>query len=281
MKRLVWESNTADFKIVLAGDTHLGSVSMHKSGVQKLINFVKGTENTYWIHMGDWIEAISTDDVRFTSEMSEQPIPMRQAVAAVELFRPIADMCIVGLLGNHELKLHRFGNLVQDVICNGLGIPYGTYATRLIVNNNGKNLFKMFLWHGPSKGSLRSAAKDYEQRQANIKASLKEKMKFKMSDCAIMACGHLHKLLVVPPSNQLYITDGPKGVKQGYLSGQQNGDYIDTDRRWYVCTGSFTKLYTDNVQSYAEVAGYDPVELGFVVVHVVGGKIVNIEPVVV
>lgn len=281
MKRLVWESNTADFKIVLAGDTHLGSVSMHESGVQKLIDYVKNTPDTYWVHMGDWIEAITTDDVRFTSETSTQPIPIRQALSAVELFRPIADKCIVGLRGNHELKLHRFGNLVQDIICKLLNIPYGTYTTRLIIQNNKKTLFKMYLSHGAIKGALRSTSKDYEQRVANNKASLKEKLKFKMADTAIMACGHYHRLLIVPPSNQLYLKDGPTGVKQGYLQGQQDGEYIDTDRRWYVCTGSFNKLFTDDVDGYAEIFGCDPVELGFVVVHVVGGKIVNIEPVVV
>lgn len=42
-------------------------------------------------------------------------------------------------------------------------------------------------------------------------------------------------------------------------------------------TGSFSKLYIDGQDDYAEVAGYDPVELGYPIVKVVDGRIVNIE----
>lgn len=277
MKRLVLDVPVTDFQIALAGDTHHGNVSMHLSGIQKLIDFIKGDKHRYWAHMGDWIEAITTDNDRYSHDTTRDPIPLKQARAVSEMFRPIAKKCFCGLRGNHELKLHRFGNLVEDVICSNLNIPYGTYLARVIVKYKGKVLFRMFLWHGPAKGSLRSTAKDYEQRQANIKAALKEKMKYKMSDCAIMACGHFHRLIVVPPSQQLYIHDGKTGVHQGYLTGQQEGEYIDTDRRWYVCTGSFSKLYTDGVDSYAEIAGYDPVELGFPIITVQSGRIVDIK----
>ena len=281
MKSLVLNVKSPNFQIILAGDTHDGSVLTHTSGIQKLIDYVDGGKNIYWAHMGDWIEAITTDDKRYDHDTSLDPIPLKQAHAIVKMFEPIRKKCFCGLIGNHELKLHRFGNLVQDVICKELNIPYGTYTATVNVEYRGKFLFKMYLWHGPARGAINSSAKDYEQRVANLKASLKMKMKYKMADCAVMALGHIHKLLIVPPSDQLYLHSDNDGIHQDYLTGLQEGQFIDTDRRWYIATGSFMKLYQPDAIGYAECAGYDPVELGFPIITVEGGKIVRVEPYVV
>lgn len=279
MKQLIFEVLEPTFDIVLPGDTHEGSVTYHDKGVKKLIEYIQAEPNRYWAHMGDWIEAITTDDKRYAWNKAEVPIPLKQAQAAIESFLPIAEKCFCGLLGNHELKLHRFGNLVKDVICSQLKIPYGSYMAHVDVKHAGKRLFSIMLWHGPTRGSLASNAKDYEQRIANMKASLKMKMKYMFSDCAIQACGHFHRLFVVPPTSQLFIYSQGTKIKQGYLDGIQTGDYIDPDRRWFVCTGSFAKLYADDDEaiSYGEVSGYPPVELGFPVIHVIDGKITGIE----
>ena len=283
MRKLTFEAPEPTFDIVLPGDTHEGSVTYHEKGVADLINYIKAEPNRYWAHMGDWVEAITTDDSRYAWNKEECPIPLKQAKAATAVFSEIAPKCFCGLIGNHELKLHRFGNLVKDEICDKLKIPYGGYMAHVDVKHAGKKLFSMMLWHGPTKGSLASNAKDYEQRIANMKASLKMKLKYMFSDCAIQACGHFHRLLVVPPTNQLYIYTTGSKTKQGYLDGIQTGDYIDPDRRWYLCTGSFSKLYSDNEDAigYAEVTGYPPVELGFPVIHVVDGRITGVEPIAV
>lgn len=233
--------------------------------------------------MGDWIDAICTDDKRFAHNPNPGPrdiagpIPLRQAMLAAETFRPIASRGICGLMGNHELKLHRFGNLTKDIICRELNLPYGSYTARIKIVHKNKVLFRIFAWHGPAKGAVSSNAKDAEQRLANMKAALKMKMKYKMADCAVMAMGHVHKLLVVPPTTELYLHDTAKGMQGSYLKGIQSGNYIHPDQRYYVCTGSFPKMYEDGQVGYAEVAGYDPVELGFPVIHVVDGQIVDLE----
>jgi len=283
MKRLVFDVPESTFDICLPGDTHEGSVSYHEKGVKQLIDYILEKPSRYWANMGDWIEAITTDDKRYAWNQKECPIPVKQADAAVETFRPIASKCFCGLIGNHELKLHRFGNLVKDIICKELNIPYGAYMAHVDVKFEGKKLFSMMLWHGPIRGGLTSNAKDYEQAMANMKSSLKMKLKYMVSDCAIQACGHFHRLLIVPPTKQLYIYTSGSKLKQGYLDGIQTGDYIDPDRRYYLCTGSFSKLYPDDDEAigYAEVSGYKPVELGFPVIHVVDGKIVGVEPIVV
>ena len=276
MKSLTLNVSSPSFEIALAGDTHEGAAHMHEKGIGELIEYVRSGPKRYWAHMGDWIEAITTDDKRYSHDASTDPIPLRQARAAVKMFSPIAKRCFCGLIGNHELKLHRFGNLVSDVICKELRIPYGGYLARVRVAYRQKTLFNMFLWHGPARGTINSNAKDYEQREANLKAALKMRLKYKMSDCAIMAIGHIHKLIIVPPSEQLYLHDSGSGIEQGYLQGEQVGPFIDTDRRWYVSTGAFLKLYEEGITGYAECAGYDPVDLGFAVVTVDSGRIVDI-----
>lgn len=269
-----------DCELVALGDTHIGSALCNRSGIRRVIDYIGAEPARYWLHMGDWIEAIATDDPRYDVQSTEQPIPLIQARDAIEMFRPIAGRCIVGLAGNHELKLHRFGNLAE-FICRELGITYGTYASRVRFYHGTKTLFRAFLWHGPTRGAISSNAKDYEQRQANMRAALKMKMKYKMGDCAIMLMGHVHKLIVVPPSRQLYLRDGADGMVGDYLAGQQTGKWIDPDLRWYGCTGAFLKLYQDGISGYAEIGGYDPVELGCLLIRIAGGRIASIEPMVI
>lgn len=281
MQRLIFDAPVDTFRIVLAGDSHEGSVAQHTKGIGKLISYIQSDPNIYWAHMGDWVEAISTEDSRYESEGNKDPIPLKQAYAAIETFRPIADKCICGLIGNHEKKLHRYGNLVRDVICRELKIPYGTYTARVVVQHGGKFLFRLYLWHGPAKGQITSRAKDPEQRKANIMAALKERLKYQWGDAAIMAIGHIHRLITVPPVVQLYLRDAPSGPKQGYTTGTQTGDYIHPDQRWYCATGCFLRLQVDGIDTYGSLFGYNPTELGFVVIHIEQGKIKTIEEVVV
>jgi hypothetical protein len=283
MERIIFRVPSRTFDIAMPGDTHIGSSGVHWGGLDKLISYILAEQHRYWIHMGDWIDAICSDDKRFAFDANPNPrdpsgpIPLRQAILAAETFSPITARGICGLIGNHELKLHRFGNLTKDIICKKLGLAYGSYTARIIVMYGEEVLFRLFAWHGPAKGTIVSNAKDAEQRAANMKAALKMKMKYKMADCAVMAMGHVHKLLVVPPTGELYLHDTDRGMKADYLSGQQSGEYIHPDQRYYVCCGSFPKMYEDGQVGYAEVAGYDPVELGFPVIHVEDGQIVDIE----
>lgn len=280
MERLSTEL-PASFQVVCMGDTHIGSVLCHRRGIERAIKYIQDTPNCYWLHMGDWIEAIATDDPRYSSESTSEPIPLKQANDAIDLFKPIADRCLFGNSGNHEMKLHRIGDMA-GYICDGIGIPHGGYTTRINITHDGKKLFTLYAWHGPARGMISSNAKDYEQMQANLKAALKRKLKYKQGDCAVMLMGHVHKLITVPPTYQLYLRDGgSNGLVQGYLEGKQTGKWIDPDLRWYGCTGAFLKLYADGVTGYAEIGGYDPVELGYLLLTVSDGKITSLEKVVI
>ena len=266
-----------DCEIVLISDTHIGSKKSHTHGIQRAVDFIKKKPTRYWIHLGDWIEAITTDDKRYESETTDEPIPDLQAKEAVKMFLPIKEQGICGLLGNHERKLSRVANMARN-ICDGLTVPYGTESARILFYNEGKLLFKFFVTHGNKV--FRSAAKDFVQREANKKAALKLSLQYKMGDVSLMACPHAHWLAVVPPAKLLYLQDGEKGVSHRYLNQEPAPEgYIDFDRRWYCCTGSFYKLFIDGISGYNEP--YDPNDLGFLVVKIEDGKILNVNEVIV
>lgn len=55
--------------------------------------------------------------------------------------------------------------------------------------------------------------------------------------------------------------------------------YIHPEDRFYACTGSFEKLYGEGISAYAEFAGCNPRELGYIKLNIVDGKPFNLEAV--
>ena len=270
------------FNLVLMGDTHEGAAAQHRSGLLETIAYIHDTPNTFGAHLGDWLEAITVDDKRYTVEETTEPIPLMQAYGAADAFRPIKDKMLAALWGNHEKTLQKYGNLVQHVICRELGIPYGGYLAKVELRHKGRQMFRLLLWHG--SGSLTSKAKDPEQRRANKLAALKLKLYPLAADCAVMAMGHIHRLLTAAPSRELYLYTGGQGkVKQAYTdkSVRQVGEYLNPHQRWYCSTGSFLRGYVDGIDTYASVKGYPPVELGYCLLRVEDTKIVGLDEVVV
>jgi len=247
----------------------------HYNGIERVIEYIRSRKTCYWIHLGDWIEAIATDDKRFNLQtLRGQSVPHDQADEMIELFRPpIQDKGICGLMGNHELRLHRITNLAA-YICRNLQIPYGTTECRVIVRNKRKWMFNMFVTHRIKL--LRSNAKDFIQAEANVKASLKQQLYKRLGDCAVMIAGHAHQLIIIPPNNELYLVDGKDGIQQHYLTGDmgRRGDFIDPSRRWYGCAGSFRKRYVDGIDDYSDI--YNPNELGCLIVVVRDGRVEDI-----
>lgn len=273
MQRIVAEI-PLDCELIVSSCTHIGSQLCHYRAIDKMIKYIKAKPDIRkFIHLGDIIEAVTTDDKRYHVEGMTEPIPLKQIQEAIEIFRPIKDQIIVALGGNHELKLHRFGNLAE-LFCTQLGVPYGTRTSRVIFKNVGKWLFNGFFTHDVP--IFRTNAKDYLQRQANMLASMKMSMMYRMGDCAVMICGHAHQLMVVPPSPILYLTDGEESVKQHYLTGDMgDGGFINFDRRWYGCAGSFRKKFKDGIDDYADI--YNPVEIGYLICTIQNGVITSLE----
>lgn len=266
-----------NFNLYLFSDAHAGSTLFYRKGFMKFVNTVKKDSLGVAIDLGDAIEAIMTDDKRYTDDTAKHPIPLKQANDYIEMVRPIKNKIIVRLNGNHEQKLHRFGNLAQ-YICSQLDIPYGTFTAKVLFTDKktGQLMFKAFVTHGFR--SITNQAHDPIQREANMKARLKRLLMEKSGDCVLMAMGHTHKLVIAEPTKKLWLSDDGSQIRQRYTHSE--GDFIHQDHRWFVNTGSFLKLYMEGVSGYAEMFGYDPVQLGFIKVLVRRGSIQSIEKVV-
>jgi len=264
-----------DSKLMLLSDIHGGTIYSHEKGTLNIIDYIDAGRDVRWIHLGDAIEAITSDDRRFRIETITQQTPQLQAHYQVELFKRIASKGLGQLAGNHERALFRVANFAEQ-ICNDLGIPYGTGMCRFIFfDNQGRHLFNLFACHG--YWLFKSKAKDPEQELANKKASLKMRLKKLMGDSCVMVCGHAHELIAVEPVNQLYLTDEPSGVRQHYLTLPENlSGYIPVDQRFYGCTGSLRKNQMDGFDDYAE--GFPPSELGCLELTVTDGRPVALTP---
>jgi hypothetical protein len=267
--------------LFLAGDLHDGSVLSSRKGWKQLLDMMnseyEGCSNNYGIDMGDMIEAIMVDDPRFSEEKLTEPLPLEQMKQAIKLREPIKDKLLTILMGNHERKLWRFGNITREV-CEALGVSYGTYTAKVSIRDKKRKLmYKLYATHGSK--TLRSTADDPIRRQANLKLSLKRHLKFMAGDCAVMVKGHAHLLLVAEPESELYLVDDGTKIKQAYTTYGQHQRYIHPDARWYGCTGSFLTLFGEGVSGYAEIAEYDPLEIGFLVLKTRDRQIVALEPV--
>ena len=266
--------------IFFLGDLHDGSILSSEQGWNKLINTINseydGCSANYAVDGGDMIEAIMVDDKRFSPEKLSEPLPLAQIGEAVKKREPIKDKLLAILMGNHERKLWRFGDITQEV-CNKLGVQYGTFAAKLTVQDSKGNLmYKIYETHGSK--TITSTADDPKRRKANMELILKRHLKFKAGDCAVMIKHHAHKLLVCKPEPELYLTDDSKKISQQYTSWGQAEPYIHPDARWYGCAGSFLKLFGKGVSGYAEIFELDPVELGWLVLKVRNKRIVALEP---
>ncbi len=263
------------------GDKHTGSCLSSQDGWEKLIDMMHseydGCKNNYGIDGADMIEAITVDDKRFSPDNLTEALPLAQMKEAIKERESIKKQLLVILMGNHERKLWRFGDMSKE-IADALEVDYGTYTAKLTIQDSkGRLMYKIYETHGSR--NITSAADDPIRRQANMRLILKRQLKFKAGDCAVMVKHHAHKLLVSKPESELYMTDDGKNIRQGYTNYPQHDPYIHPDARWYGCAGSFLKLYGKNMSGYAEIAEYDPVELGFLVLRVRDRKIISLDPI--
>jgi predicted phosphodiesterase len=264
---------------ILAGSCdHVGSIMCHREGIKYAVDWVAQKKNRFAIRLGDAVEAICTDDNRYNAppkehKDKEEAIPLDQAKDAINLYKPIGKKIVAWLGGNHERKLARFGN-VAKYMADEIGSPYGTESCRIILTSDGKPMFNIFAMHGGK--IFTSHAKDFEQREANKKAALKLYLQEQMGDCALMLCGHAHKIIIVEPSQIPYLVDSPSGVKGRYLKGMSQTGYIPPDQRWYACCGSARKSRLDGYDDYAQ--NYPISDLGYVKITIEDGKIQRLEP---
>ena len=271
-----------DFNLFLGGDNHIGAAARSSSGFRKLVDMLHssygglGDDRNFYIDHGDVIEAIMTDDKRFQSATTKMALILDQIYEALRQYDPIKTKTLCILHGNHELKLHRFGNIVLDFCKRLFGDErahrrYGTFSAKLVYRDlNGEVYFRHFATHG--RKSIGSVADDPERQIANMRIQLKRHMYRKAGDCLIQSKGHTHRLFHRAPFREIYLTDNGEELEQRYTTqNMESKGFIHPDSRWYFNTGSFLRTFVPGEITYSEAAEYDPTELGFYILPVRDG----------
>lgn len=136
------------------GDTHLGHPNTDMKLLQKHIDRIRH-EKAPWVHLGDWVDAISTDDRRFSVEDHRMSV-VESYLDMEELFNPIVPYCVAVLRGNHGTKWSKQEGDMIKVIARRWGVPYLGYQGFLIFYVD-KKPHKIFMHHGAGGGRKRGA----------------------------------------------------------------------------------------------------------------------------
>ena len=278
--QLISQEVPLDFNLFLFGDDHEGSRLRHADGWGQLVEAMRsdyeGCGDNFGVDHGDIMEGIQIDDFRYDA-FTVEGVPLQEMERAKKNRLAIKDKLICIMEGNHPLKLKKFGMLTPHV-CTELGVKYGTWSAIIEYTHKGTVLFRHYATHGYE--SINSTIDDPVDRENSMLRSLRRKMQRKAGNTVLMSMGHTHKLLVYNPKPMLYITGEGGKIEQHYKYPAQAADYISHDQRWYVNTGSFYRTYMMDNSGYAEIAGYDPIELGYAIATIRGGQLQKVRKVV-
>lgn len=276
-----------DFNLYDTSDVHKHNPAHHEDLWYGCIDNCLSDPDGYMIIKGDLYEAVLSDDYRYSKEYDED---MRSSFITDQRRALVNDLMRIAesgkLLaigeGNHERKHLRFGPLAKDVVdeindrIGKKAVDYMGYTSKIAYRDKGGNLlFKHYATHGSI--SLTSNAKDPIQRDANLQASLKNKMAPLAGDCAYMSMGHTHKDIIVKPVAHTYLYDDGENIKSAQWQCKQTDRSIHPDHRWYCNTSSFLKTQVIGTDTYSEIAQYPPLECVYPVVKVRDGIIEDIE----
>lgn len=283
-----------DHNINLSGDWHNGTKMQDSGAILQTVQDTKWT-GSFFVGMGDFIEAITVDDKRYEMALHKSSVA-EQYHDVEEILEQIKDQTIIHLMGNHDWKLSRkYGDYVK-IMCDRLGVTYGDYTSIICIYADPNKpissqhnpdlekqyfLYKIYATHG--FGSIMSRIDSTSERYHSMNRALRRKLFLKNSDCKVMAMGHTHRLVVIPPitSLDLYTNqDDPPGHQiHSFYSGEEvseNG-HIHPEGRWYVNTGGYLRMFGEGMTGYAEVKGYDPIEIGFAKIICRDGEITEIK----
>lgn len=268
----------ADFELILFGDDQEGNAAKATDKYLECIDYICSGENRYGIHMGDAFDAFWIDDKRY-DDITVTCRPKEQIARSMKQLYPLAKTgrLLSKLKGNHEKdlerKLQRLGveSDVNGMMCAELqgvsGCQYpisGTWTNKIaFTDKENKPLWGGYFTHGKKKVS--SISPDPHRSLANRQYRLKVILSEMAADCILMVMAHIHIVLVTAPIQSVYLTSEKGKLKQHYTHGGSGrlGSYIHPDHRWYGVSGSFLKTFVEDMETYSELAQYNPTELGY------------------
>jgi hypothetical protein len=241
-KNIICNSKADIFEIVFIGDIHVGHRNAELKIFKNVLNYVQDHENTFWIGMGDYADAIvPRDEKRFDYDAVDRRFltPEEQYNFIYDSFKPIADKCLVLLTGNHDDMLReKYYHDWVDELAYRLNIPYGsldTYLRLIFVSNKSCRTINFYIHHGYFTGRTKSGQINRVEDMRNI-----------FEDAKVYAMGHVHELAFTT-TQALYNNRSMKTCE---------------NVRYYILTGGFLRGYVGNSFSYIEKRMLRPTRLG-------------------
>jgi hypothetical protein len=166
----------------------------------------------------------------------------------------------------------------------GIDVPCGNMSITCRLTKKTHKDYPPIIWHARhgSRG-VSSSAGDLDNIRRNEARRVKRLLRFKRMDSIIMSYAHIHKVRICPPVDQMgIIWNGANAISQTYPKVMMgpNGE-IEENSRWYFSTGAFFGAQLENIDTYADMYDYDPLQLGCAKVMVEDNRVVAVEPVIV
>ena len=230
-------------RVYFLGDVHEGAINSRTDLLQEAINVIASDADSYWIGMGDMIDAINYHDKRFNvREVSEHyrvqdldDLPKRQADRLLAMLYPIKDRCLGMLTGNHEDTVRqRMGLDIVSYMCGVLGATFlgkKAYVSIGAVTDTNRGrpyyMINMCIAHGSGGGGGKTAGGAINK--------VVDMMQWDTADVYVI--GHLHSMML-------------KSAVRNAIRG--NG--LVKEKVYYGVNGSFLMKSSMESDSYFEDA---------------------------
>ncbi|MBC7128377.1 MAG: metallophosphoesterase [Thermoplasmatales archaeon] len=259
--KITYEKKGEKFRIIPIGDLHIGNAGCDIKKIKALIDWIAEKENTFWIGMGDYLEAINYTDKRFDPTAVAKKflncldnLVEEQKNEFINLFEKIKHKCIGLHAGNHEEAIRRFYHIdVTEEIAkefNVKNLRYSAFTTLQFIRgkDNWKTKatrnFVIFSTHGRAGG----------RRGGNKINRLEDLMAW--FDADIYLLGHAHKKILTT-------------ISQLSINGKKKQQLIYKKKIGGV-TGSFLQGYAlGSTTSYVERYEYPPTDLGVIKITII------------
>jgi hypothetical protein len=257
-------SKFKEFSIIFIGDVHVGNVNFNDYAFKKCIEYIekiRKVRKVKVIGVGDYIDAIGHKDAkRFNPvEISDKyrlkdlkDLSRRQMEDFAEFLKPIKDLILFMLIGNHEEAYIKYNGFdVYDYLCKDLlnvdkkgFLALGRLVFR-IINDKGDRIsskkIKLACTHGKHAGGFTGGAP--------LNTCIETFRAFIADVCMI---AHSHK-------------PGIKSYSKADIN--ENGKLIKT-WRWYGINPSFMEPLIPGNKSYAEGSKGEMPSIGFTELNV-------------
>jgi len=156
---------TSETIVVNLGDVHLGSNMSSISGVKKVIDFIKKTDNAVWLSTGDILDINLKNSKTFDYESMSID---KEIEMFADMFQPIAKKCLGVVGSNHHYRVAKeIGLDIDRVLCKILSLPFLGHTGFLRIIVNGCSYF-VCLHHTFGFGRTRGAKANAAEKLSDV-----------------------------------------------------------------------------------------------------------------